>query len=62
MKVTTITTSRIELTVEETNILNNMMNFIDGIDTDAWKSLSEQWQNRLSDVYDTCFALTHLNE
>ena len=59
MEVTTITTCRIELTVEEKNIVNDMMNFINGIDTDVWNSLSEQWRDRLSDVYDTCYTLAH---
>lgn len=59
MKVKTVTTSRIELTTEEKNTVNGMMNFINHIDTEIWNSLSEQWRGRLSDVYDTCYALTH---
>ena len=59
MKVKTVTTSRIELSVEERNILNDMMNFINGIDGDTWNSLSGQWQERLNYVYDTCHALAH---
>ena len=59
MQVTTVTTSRIELTIEEKNIVNSMMNFINGIDKNVWDSLSKQWQDQLSDVYDTCYALTH---
>ena len=59
MKVTTVTTSRIELTVEEKNIMNNMMNFINDIDMGVWNSLSKNWQDRLSNMYDTCYDLTH---
>lgn len=59
MKVKTVTTSRVELSVEERNILNDMMNFINGIDKNAWNSLSKEWQDRLGYVYDTCYALAH---
>lgn len=59
MKVTTVTTSRIELSAEEKNTVNGMMNFINDIDTDVWDSLSKQWQDNLSNVYDICYALSH---
>lgn len=59
MEVKTVTTSRIELSVEEKNILNDMMNFINGIDKDVWGLLSGHWRDRLNYVYDTCYALTH---
>lgn len=59
MKVATVTTSRIELSAEEKNTVNSMMNFINDIDNDVWNSLSKQWQDNLSNVYDICYALTH---
>lgn len=59
MKVTTVTTSRIELSVEEKNILNDMINFINGIDKEVWDSLSSAWRDRLTYVCNTCYALAH---
>lgn len=58
----TMKVEKIELKPWELKLLNDMLDFVSGIDEDVWNSIPGGLRDRMSNMYETCQELISYTE